>query len=98
MAVPQHSILCPTDWTMERRVEECFSPQEAVYGTKRLRELEEIKGSIDPQNLFNCFTCISNPTTENIDEEVEENSGGDAVAQQYIFFLFASSMVASLIL
>jgi len=89
---------CPTDWTMERRAEECFSPQEAVYGTKRLRELEEIKGMIDPQNLFNCFTCISNPTTESMVDEVEENSGVDAVAQQFIFFLSAFSTVASLML
>jgi len=52
---------CPNDWTLERRADECFSPQVAVYGTKRLRHLEQIKADVDPNNLFNCAGCIGLP-------------------------------------
>merc|ERR1712238_583017 len=53
--------ICPNDWTLERRADECFSPQVAVYGTKRLRHLEQIKADVDPNNLFNCAGCIGLP-------------------------------------
>jgi hypothetical protein len=52
---------CPTSWTWERRADECISPLEAVYGTQRLKRLEEIKAKVDPKKLFNCHTCIASP-------------------------------------
>ena len=52
---------CPANWTWEERAEKCFSPQEAIYGTQRLKRLQEIKAKVDPKGLFNCQNCISSP-------------------------------------
>merc|ERR1712238_640295 len=55
---------CPSDWSNEKREEECIPQQEAVWGTKTLRRLEQIKANIDPLNLFKCFGCISAPASK----------------------------------
>merc|ERR1712238_162180 len=43
---------CPLEWSNEKGEEECIPQQEAVWGTKTLRRLEQIKANIDPLNLF----------------------------------------------
>ena len=55
---------CPWEWSNEKREEECIPQQEAVWGTKTLRRLEQIKANIDPLNLFKCFGCISAPASK----------------------------------
>lgn len=35
-----------------------ISLQECMYGTKLLKRLEEIKKSIDPNNMFSCKYCV----------------------------------------
>merc|ERR1712238_265392 len=55
---------CPWEWSNEKREEECIPQQEAVWGTKTLRRLEQIKANIDPLNLFKCFGCISVPASK----------------------------------
>lgn len=47
-----------------------------MYGTKLLKRLEEIKESIDPNNIFNCNYCVSSAKTENKEEQIEMQLGG----------------------
>jgi len=51
---------CPLDWPKEDRDEKCISLQEAIWGTKVLKRLEEIKMKIDPHFMFNCNGCVGN--------------------------------------
>jgi len=54
------SKACPLDWPKEERDEKCVSLQEAIWGTKVLKRLEEIKLKIDPRFMFNCNGCVGN--------------------------------------
>ena len=38
----------------------CISFQELIYGTERLKRLEEIKLAVDPDFMFDCEYCILN--------------------------------------
>eukprot|EP00122_Pirum_gemmata_P017524 Pgem_evm1s16412 len=38
--------------------EKCVSIQEGVWGTTLLRELEDIKKNVDPNNIFQCYPCV----------------------------------------
>ena len=49
---------CPLDWSKEERDEKCVSLQEAIWGTKVLQRLEEIKLKVDPHFMFNCNGCV----------------------------------------
>jgi hypothetical protein len=51
---------CPLEWTPEDRDEKCISLQEAIWGTKLLKQLETIKEAIDPNYMFDCNGCIGN--------------------------------------
>ena len=51
---------CPLDWSKEERDEKCVSLQEAIWGTKVLQRLEEIKLKVDPHFMFNCNGCVGN--------------------------------------
>lgn len=51
---------CPLDFTLKEIEEKCISLQEAVWGSKTLRRLEEIKEVIDPNYMFDCTTCVGN--------------------------------------
>ena len=53
-----------------------ISLQECMYGTKLLKRLEEIKESIDPNNIFNCNYCVGSAKTENKEEQIEMQLGG----------------------
>jgi hypothetical protein len=48
------------EWTTKERDEKCISIQEAIYGTKLLKELERIKMEIDPNFMMDCYGCILN--------------------------------------
>ena len=77
--------LCPGEFTYEERDAKCISFQEVIYGTDRLKRLEEIKMAVDPTFMFDCDYCILNnrPKSATVQEgeeevnEVEVEEGGD---------------------
>jgi len=80
---------CPAKLTFEERDANCISFSEVIYGTDRLKRLEEIKLAVDPTFMFDCEYCILNnrpksdaiqEEEEEVDNEVEvEEQGGDVV-------------------
>ena len=79
---------CPSKLTFEERDANCISFSEVIYGTDRLKRLEEIKLVVDPTFMFDCEYCILNnrpksatiQEEEVVDNEVEvEEGGGDVV-------------------
>jgi len=80
---------CPSKLTFEERDTNCISFSEVIYGTDRLKRLEEIKLAVDPTLMFDCEYCILNnrlkSSTVQEEEEVENNEveveevGGDAI-------------------
>lgn len=80
---------CPSKLTFEERDANCISFSEVIYGTDRLKRLEEIKLAVDPTFMFDCEHCILNnrpksATIQEEEEEVENNEvdveeGGDVV-------------------
>ena len=73
---------CPDEYTLEMRDAKCISFQEFIYGTERLKRLEEIKLAVDPDFMFDCDYCILNnrPKSATIQEEDnEDGEGGGAV-------------------
>lgn len=52
------TALCPEDFSVAEKEEKCVNIKEAIWGTKRLARLENIKASLDPENLFRCSLCI----------------------------------------
>ena len=43
-----------------------ISLQEAIYGTKTLERLEGIKETIDPNYMFDCYSCIGNNRVKSV--------------------------------
>jgi hypothetical protein len=49
---------CPIEWNQEDRNEKCISLQEAIWGTKLLKQLDTIKEAVDPNYIFDCNGVI----------------------------------------
>jgi hypothetical protein len=50
--------LCPQEYTIEEKDEQCYSMQESVWGVELTAKLENIKYAVDPDLLFKCYGCI----------------------------------------
>jgi len=50
---------CPIDILYESQKMECVSPEESVWSTKLLAELESIKKEVEPNNIFKCVVNLS---------------------------------------
>ena len=50
-----------------------ISLQEAIYGTKTLERLEGIKETIDPNYMFDCYSCIGNNRVKSVDGPAASN-------------------------
>lgn len=62
---------CPMDGTdgdFATRMIECFSMQEALYGTALLCELQDIKERVDQDEIFTCPYCIKDKDTYDPDD------------------------------
>ena len=72
---------CPDEYTLEMRDAKCISFQEFIYGTERLKRLEEIKLAVDPDFMFDCDYCILNnrPKSATVQEDNEGGEGGGDV-------------------
>ena len=69
--------LCPEEDTLEMRDAKCISFQELIYGTERLKRLEEIKLAVDPDFMFDCEYCILNNRPKSATVQEEDNEGGE---------------------
>jgi len=68
---------CPGEYTLEMRDAKCISFQEFIYGTERLKRLEEIKLAVDPYFMFDCEYCILNNRPKSATVQEEDNEGGE---------------------
>lgn len=68
---------CPDEDTLEMRNAKCISFQEFIYGTERLKRLEEIKLAVDPDFMFDCDYCILNNRPKSATVQEEDYEGGE---------------------
>lgn len=52
------TVMCPNYLTVEEKENKCISPREFIWGTEILDRLEDIKLNVDPDNIFDCNTCV----------------------------------------
>lgn len=61
-----------------------ISLQEAIYGTKLLKRLEQIKEDIDPNYMFDCYGCIGNNRIKSVDEEEEKTDDSSSASSMLV--------------
>ena len=88
------SKACPLDWPKEERDEKCVSLQEAIWGTKVLQRLEEIKLKVDPHFMFDCNGCVGNNLKRNGDD-VHDTSAAPVPTVTLVPSLLAATVIGA---
>ena len=81
---------CNPGWTKEKKEKECFSYQEAAFGTDGLKRLESIHTSVDPHRLFQCLDGVGYGPEDDKDSPPNSANRNDFVSVATIIIVFLS--------